>query len=125
MKKIFEINYEIFDENCIVCIKSTVEELEKYLKKKDLKFPKSLKNKVILRGEVPGICITLESGQAIIMLNELDIDTIVHEVFHAIYSLTKSIDVQLTNESEEVFCYLIGYLTTKILEKIKGRKIKK
>lgn len=44
-----------------------------------------------------------------------DIPSIAHEVFHLVYFLGKNIGAELTDESEEFYAYLTGYMMKKIL----------
>ena len=44
--------------------------------------------------------------------------TMAHEIFHAACEIMTKIDVQPCEENEEVYAYLIGYLTKKIDEAI-------
>ena len=45
-----------------------------------------------------------------------DVGFLVHELFHSTYAVMSNIGVPLSDDSEEVYAYTIGYLTEKILE---------
>ncbi len=69
-----------------------------------------------------GRCETFDSmNHTVIMLYRMpdgdeDYGTLQHEIFHAVYQILKSIGMSLSDDSEEAYAYLIGYLTEKIYE---------
>lgn len=46
----------------------------------------------------------------------LDISVLVHELLHAVHYIMRFASIELCQESEEAFTYLLGYLTKKFLE---------
>jgi hypothetical protein len=44
--------------------------------------------------------------------------TMAHEIFHAACEIMTKIDVQPCEENEEVYAYLIGYITSRVLEEV-------
>lgn len=47
-----------------------------------------------------------------------DYGTLAHEIFHAVTFILTRIGMSLTNESDEAYAYLIGYLTKEIYKHI-------
>lgn len=47
-----------------------------------------------------------------------DVGFLMHEVFHATCAVMSAIGITLSDNSEEVYAYLIGFLTEKILDKL-------
>lgn len=45
-----------------------------------------------------------------------ELGTLSHEIFHAVQALMINIGASLSDDSEEAYAYLIGYLTKKVLE---------
>ena len=45
-----------------------------------------------------------------------DMQFLVHEIFHATKALLENAGISLSDESEEAYAYLIGYITKKVLE---------
>lgn len=74
---------------------------------------------------VRGRCVMLPSNQTVIRLKVLlskyeMMGVIAHEVFHATTFLLHKIGIKFDlNVSDEVYAYLLGYITTEIYKKIK------
>lgn len=47
--------------------------------------------------------------------NEL-MDSLCHEALHVTCDITKGIQIELSEDTEEVFCYLIGHIINKIVK---------
>lgn len=47
-----------------------------------------------------------------------DLGFLIHEVFHATCAVMSAIGIKLSDDSEEAYAYLIGFLTEKILDKL-------
>jgi hypothetical protein len=67
--------------------------------------------------------LLLSTNQLIIWLRVIpesseDFSVLQHEIFHAVEMLLKRIGVKLSDDSAEVYAYLIQYLTKGIYEKI-------
>lgn len=66
-----------------------------------------------------GRTIDLGSGQ-LVYLRELPKDEkgyalLAHEIFHAVFMMTKKIGIEYSSEGEEAYAYLIQYLTETVL----------
>ena len=46
----------------------------------------------------------------------LEFGFVSHEIFHAAHAIMKNVGVNLSDDSEEAYAYLIGYLTRKVLD---------
>lgn len=50
------------------------------------------------------------------------IEAVTHEVFHATYAILDFSQIELTEETEEVFAYLNGYLNNAVFTIMRGEK---
>lgn len=68
-----------------------------------------------------GQTVPLDNGSVIIAIYnpECIYNTIPHEVFHAVHMYLDFLGMELTNESQEAYAYLTGYLNQKIFEQLK------
>lgn len=62
-------------------------------------------------------------GNLLIWLEELPTDGVSHgvmshEIFHAAVAILRRVNMPLTQDSEEAFSYLVGWITRKIFDKI-------
>jgi len=116
--KIFKINYHIYPFDCLVCVKSTIKEIENYLKRYGFELSNEEKEAIELDDIGRGRTVMLEGGQTVIRLNKLDAGTIAHEIFHAVHFLTERLNITLSRDSDEVFAYLTEYLTNEIIKNL-------
>lgn len=70
-------------------------------------------------GANKGFCYQFKGGQILIVLPKLPdtierLGTLNHEILHAVFFTLKKVGVVYSNESEESYTYLYGYLTEKI-----------
>lgn len=75
---------------------------------------------------INGKSAKLCTGQIILWLPEIpkDIDAegvLAHEIFHTAVTIMLSRDIQLSNDTEELCAYLIGFLTIQIKNLIKKK----
>ncbi len=47
-----------------------------------------------------------------------DVGFLVHELFHSTYAVMCNSGISLSEDSEEAFAYMIGYMTEKVLEQL-------
>lgn len=52
-----------------------------------------------------------------------DYGILAHEIFHAVFKLTKGIGIDYSLEGEETYAYLVQYLTKSILEELRNKGI--
>lgn len=69
-----------------------------------------------------GITFNVNSSHSVIVFPTIAWDfvfwgTFVHEVFHATCNVMSQKPIRLTNDSEEAFAYLIGYITKTFVKK--------
>lgn len=67
-----------------------------------------------------GRTLQLDNGDVIIHIYSSNtlFNTITHEVFHAVHMCLDYLGMSLTNESQEAYAYLTGYLNQKIFEQL-------
>ncbi len=57
----------------------------------------------------------LSSGQTVLwMPNDSDKGTLAHEIFHIACYIMEKVGISLCHESNEVYAYLIGFITNKV-----------
>lgn len=66
-----------------------------------------------------GRTIIFRSNQTLIRIYKLGetpefYGTLAHEIFHAVEFIAEKIGLKLTDDSDEAYAYLIGYITTEI-----------
>ena len=47
-----------------------------------------------------------------------DVGFLVHELFHSTYAVMCNVGISLSEDSEEAFAYMMGFLTEKVLESL-------
>lgn len=63
-----------------------------------------------------GLVVNIGYGNNVLWVQSLvnnpdDIGTLAHEAFHVTYDILKRVGIPLSNDSEEAYSYLIGYIT--------------
>lgn len=126
--KSFIINLVVYPFDILVSIAETNDEFLKSIKKyitpeclEDLKDEKIVFN-------MPETCNgrtvqLLDGGQTIMRLPKRittceQYGTLAHEIFHAVEFIMRRINIKLSENSDECFAYLIGYVTTQIYKKM-------
>lgn len=94
----------------------TDEQLKKSLNKYKIEWTDTLKLKSV------GRYVMLEGNQSVVRLDQVpescaDYGTLQHEIFHAVDQILRHIGINLTEDSDEAYAYLIGYITTKIYQR--------
>ena len=56
--------------------------------------------------------------------NQISIGLIAHEVMHSVFYIMRHVDITLTQESEEAYTFLNGYLMNSIMQHFEPNKIK-
>ena len=88
-------------------------ELKKSLSKYNIEWKDNMKLSSV------GKYIMLDNNQSIIRLDRIpetcaDYGTLSHEIFHSVDTIFRFIGMNLTEDSDESYAYMIGYLTTQI-----------
>lgn len=70
-----------------------------------------------------GRTVMTDSNHTIIRLNEWPVTcnqygTLAHEIFHAVDFIFRRIGITLSEDSDEAYAYMIGYLTEEIYKKL-------
>lgn len=64
-----------------------------------------------------GSTALIDNGQVILWLPDASRKgTVAHEIFHAVCFIMEKVGIGFSNESDEAYAYLIGYLTDKVNE---------
>jgi hypothetical protein len=76
-----------------------------------------------------GRCIRFRSGHVLIRLrsypvNPSDHDALQHEIFHAVSLTLRNLGLLLSDDSEEAFAYLTGYVTRQVHKRLEKNKLK-
>ncbi len=75
-----------------------------------------------------GLSVRLWSGSAFLIRLKINKNTskfratVNHEIFHVVHSLLSGIGMKLTDDSEEAYAYLIGYVTEQFYLQISKNK---
>lgn len=113
LREIF-IPLEIFNSQVVVLIGHTQNEVLDWIKKNiDKPEHKSLALEAMtnIPNNVRGRTVLLSGGGSIIWIIEQKNSTIVHELFHSTYHILKNREIPLSEDTEEVYAYLLEYLT--------------
>ncbi len=111
LREIF-IPVSVYDSQVIVLIGHTKEEVLKWIDKNvenDVK--ESAKGLINVESCTRGRTACLSGGGSIIWIVKHNNPVLVHELFHATAHLLRIKGIPLTQESEEAYAYLLGYLT--------------
>jgi hypothetical protein len=107
------IDYIVYPFNILVSFNMTEKELKDILKHI---LPNDEKLDIEKLEFHEGTTVMFSTGQTVMNINNIDYRTISHEIFHAVVMLMNRVDINLTDDSEEAFAYLIGYLTEEIFK---------
>jgi len=95
------------------------EQLEKY-------FDESIAKEVldyINNGDALGTTFSLPKGTLVYMPNkpksEKDYGVLAHEILHSVFKIAKQIGVEYSAEGEELYAYLMQYLTQAVFEELR------
>lgn len=77
----------------------------------------------ILKLDCPAMYIRLDRNQPVIRMGNYpitvtDYGVLQHEIFHAVDQILRYVGINLTNDSDEAYAYLIEYITREIYKKI-------
>jgi len=111
------IPYVVYPFDVMVSFHSTYMELEKELKSGLPEFCWDDISRFAATYE--GKTVRFENGFTCMSISNIDHRTIAHEVFHAVEFLMEHIGIKLTYETDEVYAYVIGYLTDEIYKLVK------
>lgn len=121
-KRYFIIPVDVFDADVTVAVNMTEREIvTKYRKDKNSGIAEAIKGWDA--EDNPGSVAEM-SGQPLILLRQkpgdLDYATIVHEIAHAAFGFLRDKGIHPNHTTEEVFCYLQGFLAKEIVKRMKG-----
>lgn len=120
----FEIDLEVYPYIVNVSIGQKDKELFKSLKNSGVKVKKQHKS-VFDLGTGAGLFISSDDCKYLVIRlpglpeSPTEYGTLSHEVLHTVTKVMKWAGLKLSSSSEEAYTYLQGYITRKILEKIK------
>lgn len=113
----------VFPYDILVCLGTTKQDIIKYM---DDKFENALTDKERTNLEIRGhgLAARLENNTYILWLKEFptaynDADYLAHEIFHVADLMLRKAGLELCDESDETWAYLIGYITKKIYTEFK------
>lgn len=111
------LNIAPFNATLIVHINSSMVKCHNYITKKH---NCKLKHDP-LEQDAASLYLIGEDGPIwiILLTDDFNDSDLVHEIFHTIYSVTKYVDIKLSNSSEEYFAYAMGDLFERIKQKVK------
>ncbi len=121
----FIIKYQVYPFDCLVCFCENPNDLFNILDKKGIL--KEHIEEVKTWRFAKGKSAMLPTGQSFIWMDKKpesceDYGILAHEIFHTVCFLMDRIGVKYSNEADEAFAYMIGYLTTEILKGINKMK---
>lgn len=119
----FLVPLQVYPFDIMVSIDQTDEQLLKSVKKyginsndieEIINLPKTVKGRTL---------IIYGTNQTFIRLikhpkKPTDYNALHHEIFHAVDFILRKIGIKLSQDSDEAYAYLIGYVTEKIYEKL-------
>lgn len=120
MQKLFIVHIPSFYYDVIFSIGQTDKELKRGLKK--ICHPDDLteiSKNLNLKEGIGGLCSELDNRASVIRMPKYPkgkervfiLACLQHEIFHASCNVMRSIDTKLTKSTEEVYAYIITYLT--------------
>lgn len=119
------IDFAIYPYNLLVCLEATEEETIKFLKRK-FKYILSDEEKEVIKMAKNGngrFC-RLKNGAYVMRINNdiktaRGLATLAHETFHAVHFLMNDVGITLSDESDEAYAYLTGYIIREVTERMK------
>lgn len=117
--KIFVVSWEVFPYDTLVCLGSKKEEILKWIDRTGHKLSEGEIEAITMRGM--GRTIILKGNQTILWLKNYPkpgSGTLAHEIFHAVEMITDRMGIRLSQDSDEIFAYMIQFLTNKIISKL-------
>ena len=118
--KIFHLNDPIYHSRIVLIHDTTYEEIVSFTKKK---YAAETSGLGVIKG-FDGCCYAIKapSGEIIyfiVFFRKLnfkrDSDLIVHEILHLALKILRRINLSLTEESEEAYCYFFQYLYIEVV----------
>jgi len=116
----FVVNCQIYPFDILVYFgtdfKPLFKELKKYINNTDLSELKQMRFKA-------GKTVMFSTGQTLLWLKNKpksisDLATLQHEIFHCANFILNRVGIQLDDNSDEAYAYLIEYLTKQIYKEI-------
>ena len=125
IEKIIPIDIYNIDMLFVVGTKEDLKSsLEKHLDKDDAEDAYNVMAADIDEAITLGRSAYLNSGQtALWIFNTEDKGTLAHEIFHVVCYIMEKVGIILCHESDEAYAYLIGYITKKVYDILKDKKI--
>lgn len=121
----FIVSLHIYPFDIMFSIGQTDKQLKKRLKTFDETLPDcdGIIKDLNMEGS-NGLCLMLKRGSHIVRLKNNDgstkwKSTLVHEIFHVVYNTLTKVGVNLSDDSEEAFAYLIWYITGEFFYQLK------
>lgn len=114
----FIVSYQVYPFDLMVSIGETDEKLKAKLTSKGLPWHEDLS----LDEMKDGCCCMYEGNQTLLRLRKkpataYEYGVLMHEIFHCVDLLMKTIGVKLTDDSNEAYAYLTGYITEQIYKR--------
>ena len=129
--QIIPIRIPIYEQNIVVFYGSDFKQLRRWIKKdlrgkkkaEELEIYLKILNHLEEGQDRRTATYILQNGRRIIWLKESDniselSGRLAHELTHLVYEFLKYLGLTLTEESEEAYAYLTGYLMERILEEL-------
>lgn len=113
--KIFIVKLHLIPFDVLVCLGSKREDIIKYLHRYRIRLTDREKESLIMRGN--GMALMLEGNQSILWTKyypKPGSGTLAHEIFHVVDYVTDRTGMRLVAGSEEIYAYMIQYLTNQI-----------
>lgn len=121
---VHKIDCGVFPADVIVAYSDTVEDLKEDIG--DL-IPDEYRNLDVwdreFRGTLSGRTVSLENGQVVIWFKECSPGLISHEAFHATEFILEYFGIRYSEETCEVYAYLIQYITENIFFNLREFKM--
>lgn len=114
MKKYQVIRLVVFPYDILVASNTSVVAVKKYL---DNKFDIKLSDEAveILSSSGIGHTLRLEDKQTLIYFPSTpDVGLVAHEVYHAVYLILQTMGITPSDDSDEIYAYLIEYIMREI-----------
>lgn len=121
VKHNFLVDLVVYPFKVMVSVNQTNKDLKKTLKERnitDINVEETYPNLTI------GSCYMFPGNKILLRLNEFDKEcgqckgVLVHEAFHATHFVMDTTGMKLSFENDEVFAYLIGFLTEQIFKEL-------
>ncbi len=120
--KNFIVPIEVFHKDVMFSFDESDEKVLDTLEKAKVKMSDSVKLQLVTPN-YDGICILFDSGHILVRIvygkNDVHRYSVVaHEIFHAVSLICGRLNIGLCEHTEEVYAYMIEYLTQQVYTKI-------